>query len=147
MTGAATRQVSGSDSEAPLHGRRCVPHRDPTFIGPTVDDLLEALANSTNFEGGDDPYTEYVANATGQGVELTMPAKLAQRDLGCDENEYRIWNVHGFDIPAQGPSNKWRLGIFDVDGERYIVMASYMPDTPDEVRNEMMSIFRSVLID
>ncbi len=41
----------------------------------------------------------------------------------------------------------WRLGVFEIDGERYIVMASSMPDTPDEVLNEMMEIFRSVLID
>ncbi len=122
-------------------------HAGPDIqIGPTVDDLLEALASSTNFDGGDDPYPEYVANATGLGVELTMPAPLPS---GCDEDAYRIWNVYGFefDIYAQGPSDIWRLGIFDVDGERYIVLAGYMPDTPDEVRDEMMSIFRSVRID
>ncbi|MEA2676344.1 MAG: hypothetical protein QOJ81_485 [Chloroflexota bacterium] len=118
---------------------------DDIEIGPTVDDLLEALANASTFEAVDTPYPEQVSNVTGQGIEIAMPAAMSVE--GCDEQAYRIWNAEGFDIYAQGPSNVWRLGVFDVDGERYIVMASYMPDTPDRVRNEMMSIFRSVVID
>jgi hypothetical protein len=120
---------------------------DDIAVGSTVDDLLEALAGSTTVAGGDDAYDEHVANVDGQGLELTMPATLAQDDVGCDETDYRIWNAEGFDIYAQGPSNIWRLGIFNVGSERYVVMASYMPDTPDEVRDEIMAIFRSVVID
>ena len=51
------------------------------------------MAGSTEVDGGDDPYTEYVANATGQGVELTMPGVLQFPDVGCDEDAYRIWNA------------------------------------------------------
>ena len=114
---------------------------------PTVDQLVTALPELTTVDSVEGPYTEQVSNVSGQGFELTMPATLQDPVVDCDEQAYRIWNAEGFDIYAQGPSNTWRLGIFDVGGEPYIVIASDMPDTPNEVRNELMSIFRSVVID
>ncbi len=121
---------------------------DDIPVGTTVDDLLGALADSTQVEGGDDPYFEYVANAMGQGLELTMPATFQGSDVDCDEGAYRIWNADGFDIYAQGPSNIWRIGIFGVGDERYVVMGSFMPDTPDDIHSELWEdIFRSVRID
>jgi hypothetical protein len=120
---------------------------DDVPIGTTVDDLLEALASSTEFEF-QGPYSEWVSNAMPQGATLTMPATLQESDVDCDEGAYRIWNAEGFDIYAQGPSNDWRLGIFEVDGERYVVMGSFMPDTSEEVLHELWEgIFRSVRID
>lgn len=119
---------------------------DDVEFGPTVDDLLTVLTRPFNTSGyaAGEPYAENIANMTGQGIELTMQSPLPS---GCDEGAFRIWNASGYDIYAQGSWNVWRLGVFDVSGERYVVMASYMPDTPDEVRGEMMDIFRSVSID
>jgi hypothetical protein len=93
-------------------------------------------------------YHKTYPNATGWRVELTMPATLLESDVNCDEGGYHIWNAEGFDIDAQAPSNIWRLAVIEVGGERYVVMASYLPSTPDEVRAELLDgIFDSVRVD
>jgi len=112
-------------------------------IGPTSENLRTALENSDQFEWRD-PVMQAVPGED-TAIEVVMPADLDPTD--CDNGEYRIWNAEGMDIYAQGPSNVWHLSLFDVDGERYIVMGSSMPDTPETVRDEMWNVFRSVQID
>lgn len=117
--------------------------------GTTTGDLKRALERA-GIRGSEGPwvYHKTFADATGWRVELTMPATLLESDVTCDEGGYHIWNAEGFDIDAQGPSNIWRLAVFEVDGERYLMMASFMPDTPDEIRTELLDgVFESVRID
>lgn len=121
-----------------LNGDAChwVGTADDVAIGPTANDLLEALDGSPNVT---------LETDRSDVVTLTMPTTLAEDDVDCDETDYRIWNAEGFDIYAQGPSNIWLLTIDDFGG-RYVILRSYMPDTPDKVINELDAIYRSITI-
>ena len=112
-------------------------------IGPTSENLRTGLESSDQFDWRDPVMQAVPGEAT--AIEVVMPADLDMTD--CDDGEYRIWNAEGMDIYAQGPSNLWQLSLLDVDGERYVVMGSSMPDTPDSVLDEMWNIFRSVQVD
>jgi hypothetical protein len=123
---------------------------DDIPTGTTLNDLLAALQRlgiPGSRPGDTSPfvYSKTYPNTTGWRFELVMPATLLESDVNCDEGGYHIWNAEGFDIDAQGPSNIWRLAVTEGEGERYIIMASYMPSTPDEVRAELLDgIFNSV---
>jgi hypothetical protein len=113
-------------------------------IGPTANDLMEALRSSDQFETQEVIMPDTVPFET-RSIRVIMPNSLDV--TACDDGEYHIWNGEGFDIYAQGPSNLWQVSIFEQWGERYIVMGSSMPDTPDEVLVELREILRSVRID
>jgi hypothetical protein len=111
-------------------------------IGPRVDDLVTALASSTDYEATD-PVATTVSGFSGRQLQLSMPAPLPS---GCDEDEFRIWNADGFDVYAQGPSNRWNLKILDVGGQRVVVMAYDFADTPSAIQAELQAIGDSLLI-
>jgi hypothetical protein len=123
---------------------------DDFAFGPSVDDLVAALANTKEaIEGADIRYTmsEPAENISlggysGKQVVVTMPADFESR---CPEG-YVIWNAEGFDPDAMGPENRWTLSILDVDGERVVIMMSDFADSdPDRVQ-ELQSILDSIQI-
>lgn len=116
-------------------------------LGPSVDDLVNALTASTNFETSV-PNDVTVSGYSGKHVVVTMPDTgfMGANALGCDGTNYFIWNADGFNIYAQGPSNRWDLRILDVGGERVVIMASSFVDSEPVRLTELKQIADSIAI-
>ena len=52
----------------------------------------------------------------------------------------------GLPIYAQGPSNRWRLWILDVEGYRSVIVSTDYADTSEEDRAEQQAIIDSIQI-
>jgi hypothetical protein len=101
---------------------------DDIAVGPGVDDLAGALANSTFLETTT-PIPTTVSGFSGKKLQITMlPAVFTPNDPAdsspCDQGNPAIWNGKGFDIYPQGVSNRWALTILDVAGKRVVILAS-----------------------
>ena len=121
---------------------------DDVDVGQTVDDLVSALAAETEYATSE-PEDVTVSGYTGKKVVVTMPADLrpgANEQPGCDELSFFIWNTEQFNILAQGPENLFTLWILDVDGERVVIQRSEFADSAAERRQQLDSIFDSIVI-
>jgi hypothetical protein len=97
---------------------------DDAPVGPTADDLAEALVGAPGFETSG-PTTEIVDGLEGQYVELTGP------QAGCIEPE--LWTTP--DGSCRCMDNRFernRLWILEVDGSRLVIDASLVPTSGDE---------------
>lgn len=124
---------------------------DDIEVGPTVDDLAIALTEQAAYEATD-PVDVTVDGYEGQRVDLTLPDFESDPGdwstaVGCDEQSYRIWNAEGFDIHAQGPSNRWHVWILDVEGSRVVILFHDFPDTHESIRADVQRILDSTQID
>ncbi len=120
-------------------------------VGPTVDDLVSALADLP----GDATTASAIDNGRfdGQQMEFTLPDYT--QDPDCVS--FYLWQFAGDSraIPG-GPGEGWygvlpnqhtRVWIFDVDGTRLVIMASYLPQTSDEDRAALEEIVNSIEFD
>jgi hypothetical protein len=117
-------------------------------VGPTVDDLVSALASETEYETSAASDAS-VGGYAGKKLVVTMPDTLSpdsNQNVGCDEGNYRIWNATGFDIYAQGPRNRWTLWILDVEGQRVVIFTSDYAASSATNRAELQSIVDSIVI-
>jgi hypothetical protein len=106
-------------------------------VGPTVDDFANALA--------DHPLLDITAPVdvtldaySGKYVELQTPADLAECPF------YRPWEPG---IYAQGPGQRWRIWILDVDGIRVVVHADDYAETSAQHQAELQAIVDSIQIE
>ena len=106
-------------------------------VGPTVDDFADALADHPLLDVTA-PTDVTLGGYSGKYVELQVPSDIAECDI------YRPW---GRGLYAQGPSNRWRLWILDVDGLRVVVQASDFPGTSQQHRDELQAIVDSIRIE
>lgn len=116
--------------------------REPP-VGPTVDDLANALATLPGIE------------ATGP-TEATLgnrPAKLVEFSLAADEEPcapqgVKLWPIPGLSDPAPLESAaRTRYWILDVQGTRLVVGAVERDGLITVMRNELQSILDSVRIE
>jgi hypothetical protein len=131
--------------EAPAHGlfsdpchwdragTGTVPDGD-VAVGPTVADLVGALAASTAYTAST-PSPISFGSYAGQRLELQFPAGLnpdtCDRETGADGGTFRVMPDT---IYSQGAANIWRMSIVDVAGTRVVVILEYFPGTaPDKV--------------
>lgn len=124
-------------------------------IGTTVDDLVAALtATSDDLVDAlrydlSEPSDVSLGGYAGKQVVVTMPSlsgRHADYSNECDEDAFRIWNAEGFTAYAQGPENRWRLWILDVEGERAVILMSDFEDSRPERVQELQSIVDSIEI-
>lgn len=110
-------------------------------VGPTVDDLVTALADHGAYEST--AATDMVVDGyAGKQLELLMPSDI---DFAtCDGGQFWVWESAPF---AQGPGNRWNLRILDVEGTRVVILAEDFADTPAGVQSELDAIVDSVRID
>ena len=108
-------------------------------VGPTVQDLANALASQTAYESSD-PVDVSLGGYSGQRVDLQLPSDVAS----CDNGEFYPWVGS---IYAQGPENRWNVWILDVEGERIVVLATYFPGTSAEDVAEQQAIIDSLVIE
>lgn len=122
---------------------------DDVAIGPTVDDLVSALAAQTEYDASE-PSDVTLSSYSGKKVVVTMPGIDVLGPGGppaCYPQAFQIWNAEGFDIYAQGPENRWTLSILDVEGERVVINASDFEDKiAGETLQELQSIVDSIVI-
>jgi hypothetical protein len=123
---------------------------DDVNIGPSVDDLADALANSTLFDATQ-PVPTTVSGFSGKKLQITMlPAVFTPTDPAdsstCDQGNPAVWNGKGFDIYPQGVSNRWALTILDVQGKRVVILASDFANSEQQRQTELRAIADSIQI-
>jgi hypothetical protein len=107
--------------------------------GTTAEDLAEAFRAQTAYAASVTDVT--LDGYSGKLVELQLPSAF---DASCPREEYYVFE--GGPYP-QGPDNRWRLWILDVDGSRLVIFSHDFPDTPAPVRAGIQSIIGSVEIE
>lgn len=126
-------------------------YRDPckwNTVGPliptgeTVDDLVRAFGEvEPSYEIGA-AVDVTLDGYSGKRIDLVMPSDV---DFAtCDGGEYWIWEPAPY---AQGPGNRWRVWILDVDGTRLVVLGHDFPGTPTAVQAQLIDIVSSILIE
>jgi hypothetical protein len=123
----------------------CHVERGLVAVGPTVDDLANALANQPR-RHGTAPTDASVDGYAGKYVELTVPQHINFTD--CDSGQFRSWRTPTGGLRwQQGPGQVDQLWILDVQGTRLVMDATYMPGTSARDRAELRQIVASVHID
>ena len=122
----------------PCHGNAGEPD---VQVGPTVDDLVTALANHGAYESS--AATDVVMDGfAGKQIELQLPSDI---DFAtCDGGQFWVWDSAPY---AQGPGNRWNLRILDVEGTRVVILAEDFADTPAGIQSELDAIVDSIRID
>lgn len=125
---------------------------DDLVIGPSVDDLVNALQASQARYSVSEPMPVSVSGYSGKSMQLTLlgdgfSTSNGSATSGCDQGIYRIWNADGFDIHAQGLANNWVLRIVDVNGQRVVILASSLAGSEPLRLAELQRISDVVAID
>jgi len=126
---------------------------DDISVGPTVDDLVDALLAQTAYEVSE-PVDVTIGGYGGKRVDIVHPTEPFAGETSdapeCDEGNYRLWSTstHGpTPIYAQGPANRWQTNILEVDGTRLVIVTMDFPGTSSSGRAEMDAIMDSLVIE
>ena len=106
-------------------------------VGPTVDDLANALAGQAQ-RGDPVPADVSIGGYSGKMVELTVPDDIDFAD--CDGGEFRSWEGRYH----QGPGQVDEIYILDVDGQRMVLDSWYMPTISEADNAERQAIIESI---
>jgi hypothetical protein len=114
-------------------------------LGPTVEDLANALANQVGRDATT-PTDVMLGGYPGQMVELSVPDDFDATT--CDNDEFRMWrslgSAGGYNY---GPGQRDTVYIIDVDGERLVFHAMYTPTASEEDVAEIQAIVDSIRIE
>ena len=138
-TGAALAflQVSGLYSD-PCHGNVGEPD---VSVGDTAGDLAAALEAQSAYEVGP-PRDIEMSGFPGVQIDLQLPSDL---DFAtCEGGQFWVWDAAPY---AQGPGNRWRLWILDVDGTTAIILAEDFAGTPEQLKADLEAMVESMQID
>ena len=108
-------------------------------IGPSVDDLVTALAGLPEFEAST-PVDITRDGFSGKQFELTA---LVTPSCELDDNGLRLWST-GRRVNGVGPGEVNIIQIFDVNGERLMAAAAYLPTSAPEARAELEESMDSI---
>jgi len=134
----------------PCHWDKDGSHRAPQegdiAVGPTVDDLAEALAARPTYESTT-PVAATLGGFSGKRLEL----QLAPDASGCDSydgtgNQYFVFGGRDGGFYAQGGANTWQLTIVDVKGTRLIAVLISYAETSSEHLSAAKGILDSAVI-
>ena len=106
-------------------------------VGPTVDDLAEALAAQA-MRGDAVPTAVTIDGYEGKYLDMSVP--LDVDFASCDGGEFRSW----WGRWHQGPGQIDRVYILDVDGERQVLIAHHMPGVSAADLTEQQAIVESI---
>ena len=130
-------QVAGLYSD-PCHGN----FGDPDVpVGSSADDLVAALAEQSAYEVSA-PSDIEMGGFRGVQVDLQLPSDLDFSS--CQEGQFWVWDAAPY---AQGPANRWRLWILDVDGTTAVILAEDFPGTSPQLKADLQSMLQSMEID
>jgi hypothetical protein len=122
------------------------PQEGDVEVGPTVDDLAEALAGSSAYESTT-PVDATLGGFSGKRLEL----QLTPDPAGCDSydgagNQYFVFGGRDGSLFAQGDANHWQVSILDIDGTRLIVVLVSYEGTSAADLSAAESILASLVI-
>jgi hypothetical protein len=136
----------------------CTDHRaaDPP-VGPTVNDLVEALASLQPFVVTKPPRDVTIYGYDGQHLELAVPemrneaggAAGAGLFPDCTEGRLKSWIGRPLSYAYWGytePGQHEEFWILDVQGSRLVIEASWSPDSPREDLAELRTVLDSIVI-
>ena len=103
-------------------------------VGPTVDDLVQALREVPNHTT-----TDPVSTTLG-GLPATYLEMTADDTLPCAADAFYIWDG----IHLQGVGEISRIWVLDVDGSRIVAGALHYPEATAESLAEEQLIVDSV---
>jgi hypothetical protein len=111
--------------------------------GPDVDSLASALARQP-LRNATAPTDIELAGFRGKYLELSVPTEIDFDD--CDEGDFRSWTARGWAGVRyhQAPGQVDRIWILDVDGERLVVDAAYLPEATRQDRAELERVVDSI---
>ncbi len=109
-------------------------------VGPTVDDLATAFANQPQ-RGESVPTDVTIDGYSGKTIELSVPDDINFAD--CDDGQFQSWEGRTHQEPGQID----RLYILDVDGQRVLIDAHFIPGTSEADLAEQQAILDSIQID
>jgi hypothetical protein len=113
-----------------------------TDVGPTAEDLAEALARADG--PSSQPRPVVLDGHRGLSLEVTVPPDT---DLTrCTGNHHTLWRTEprgdsAYNVTVPGVTS--HLWILDVDGTRLVLVATLHPDQTDELHHEQLSIAES----
>jgi hypothetical protein len=110
-------------------------------LGPSVDDLVAGLRSLPLMEFGE-PVDVTLDGWDGKRLELIHPA-------GCGSAVLGITPPAGGDIWGVYSREGWHstLWILDIDGLRFVVMASYVVDAPADAKVDLQQMVDSIDIE
>ena len=121
--------------------------------GTDVDSLASALAGQP-LRHATSPRDVDLAGMSGKFLEWSVPTDIAFDEAhkakalfpDCDEQTFQSWTANGWnsDRFQQAPGQVDRLWILDVNGERLLVDAYYLPETSGEDRAELETVVQSI---
>lgn len=106
-------------------------------IGPTVDDLANALAAQA-MRGDAVPTDVTIDRYRGKYLEMSVPTDISFAD--CDGGQFRSWEGRYH----QGPGQIDELYILDVGGQREVLIVHHMPGTSAAELAEQQAVFESI---
>ena len=115
-------------------------------VGPTVDDLAEALAANASYESTA-PVGATLGGYSGKRLEL----QLVPDPSGCDTfsgegDQYFVFGGRDGGQYAQGGANTWQVTIVDVEGTRLIAVLMAYEETSAADLSAAQGILESVVI-
>jgi hypothetical protein len=121
------------------------PQEGDIEVGPTVDDLAQALA-AAPYESTT-PVPATLGGYSGKRLEL----QLVPDPSGCDTwdgagNQYFVFGGHDGAQYAQGDANTWQVTVVDVEGTRLIAVLISYAETSSEHLSAAQGILDSVVI-
>ncbi len=138
---------------AQVPGHPCHWQRTMTAVGPTVDDLVDALS-SQQLRDPTEPTDVTLAGHHGRYLELSVPSDwIVTGDAnfkGCDDpgnghQDFVSWlGRDAGDRYQQVAGQVDRLWVLDVAGQTLLVDATYTPATSEAVREELEQVVASI---
>lgn len=107
-------------------------------IGPSVDDLVEALVSLPRHEATA-PTTEAIGGRAATYLELTANAELGD----CTLDGFRAWRADG-EVRESPPGDRDRLWILEVDGTRLMVDIALPPGADPQDAAELEAMVESI---
>jgi hypothetical protein len=128
------------------------PSGGDVVVGPTVADLVTAFASQTAYTSTA-PIDVSVDGYLGKQLDVQLPSDVdfATCDKLADkpDGDYFLWGTpeaSGNNLYAQGPGERRRLRILDVDGTRIVVLNNFYAGTAQADLDEAQAVIDSISI-
>jgi hypothetical protein len=120
-----------------------------TTPGETVGELVQALV-AQELRNATAPVDVTLAGYEGKYLEWSVPTDIVVLDeefhvQGCDDGNFLSWLGRAGGTRYQQVGGQVdQLWLLDVDGQTVVIDASYAPDAPERVRDELAEIVRTL---
>jgi len=129
-----------------LKGDHSWPQPPDITVGPSVDDLVRALAANKAYTSTA-PLDTSLGGFRGKQLELQLPSDIAACDKDSGgSSRYMVFSGVDGGLYAQGPANRFRLTIVDVAGTRLIAVLVDYAATSAADRSVAQEILDSLVI-